>query len=576
MAGLFEYKHEKKKQFKPRKDTKPERKEFPRFVKTPATDLEDALKKHEKVTLKIRNDFNKSYLDGINPLFEGDMIRNAVVLQEFVQNLAPEIPDYVYENPDGTYKISLRALMDARDYLKNEYNIDPKDVMEGIGDGLQDQIFYRGGFVIKPNGDIYKGDELVFDPFNPEFDRVYAIDFAKMIISIEPGIHIPFAYILGITLRFSNYRPGHGDHDETQKPPGNEYINPEPGESEYDWRLNIGELIINPIDNPFYNELIVNNPYIEDKEPTRVELVPTKPLKDIMDLIGIPEDYYKEKIKDFVLSPKFNPDYDTLNGDVKGTATCTQNKVNYFWLMFLLMLGGGDYRKAPLPGENNQYAYAETKIKFLLCSNEKYQTGHPMMYSDENKMGLPISLLQIVYRILFPIFIILNIPPIRTLLPHNFKVYKWVIFKEWSILTIFPGLCIFGLIEHFIYWLQEYISEEIRDMFGCETEYMTPVVNEEGVGLNFLTSNNPICQYFNRNFKICLNDELDVNNRMKAGFYYCTSRDCPKYIEHTTLYESNKETQDVKFEDVFSEGSAINAIIKNIDEQENVSYDNRG
>jgi hypothetical protein len=192
------------------------------------------------------------------------------------------------------------------------------------------------------------------------------------------------------------------------------------------------------------------------------------------------------------------------------------------------------------------------------------------MYSAANKQGLPTSLLQIIYKVVSPPALIINVPALGLAIPFSFQIKKWSLKVKWKSFNIFKGMCILGFLEHFLFWLQELISDEIRKMFKCDMEYLTPVTNPEGVGMEFMKSSEPVCTFLNRDLNVCVNKALPASTRNKAGFYFCSKSDnCPKYDPDIFLYKSNSKGTGVTKEDAATEGSAVGAIIgkKNTNEK---------
>lgn len=563
--GLFDYKHDKKKNIKVMNNIEQlEKKEelIEEIFKEEELIEQEDLRK--KIELNIRNNFNKKFVNSINPYFEDKLINDVQILEKYLKNFFPDMPSYLKELENSNYNISLRAFNDARDLLRNELNINPDDLLNKFNSDDSNSIKYKDGYEFLSDGSIWKSNEVIFNPSEPKINSIYSIDFKKMIISFEPGIHIPFSYILGYTKEFTNYY-------KTKDFPNKEYNDNEPGESNYDENYR-QDWITNPIDNPIYNTLIKDNPLITDKTPDRATLEDFT-FEDLNNLVNIPN--YEELLKDFVTSPKFHPDYN--NEDIKGTSVCNLKDINYFKLMFLLIFGGGDYKKEPLPNIDSPYASLTTKANFFLCERKAYQTGHYYMYSSSNKVGISTSILQIVYMILKPFFTLVNIPPLGIAIPFSFKLSKWNLQVKWKDVNIFPGLCIFGFLEHGILAIQEWISKEINKMFKCDMVYTTPVSNDDGIGLDLKESKEPICSYFNRNLKCCINSSIDLNIKNKSGFYFCTnSKNCKSYVPNNSLYKSNKENTGLKEKDIYSEGSAFKCIINKIDEEENINYTNRG
>lgn len=563
--NLFKYKHQKKEELKiiENSDLKTKPIEEEKVIVKP-NKLVEQLTKRKKVELAIRNDFNSKFIEGVNPYFDDDLIKNVQILENFLKSFFPELPSYLEEQENGNYKVSLRALIDARDFLRNELDITPDELKNRFANFEQDTLKYKGGYIFMPDGSIWKNNEPIFNPAQPGLNKIIAIDFAKLIISFEPGIHVPFSYLLGMTKEFTNYY-------SKKDFPNIETNDPEPGESKFDEGTK-PDWICNPYDNPLYNELVVNNPLITNKKPDRT-ITTGLTLEEL--LKTVPIENTDKLLKDFVTSPKFHPDYN--DEEVKGTSVCNLKDINYFKLMLLLLLGGGDYRKAPLPNIDSPYASINTKADFFLCERKSYQTGHAFMYSKKNKVGISFSVLQMTYMFLKPLFTLVNIPPLGIKIPFSFKLSKWNLDVKWKDVNIFPGLCIFGFLEHVIMMLQEWVSKEINKMFKCDMTYTTPIANDEGVGLDLKESSHPICANFNREFKVCEFEANDVATKAKSGFYFCTNPgNCKHYIPDEQLYKSNKKHSGLKEKDIYIEGSAVKVILNRIDEGENVDYKSRG
>lgn len=497
--GLFDFKHEdieikrehdiKLTTVKVLEPEKIDKEELEKEKENTKEIIDKLISKNEELTNILKNEIAHSTLGGINDFFDKTIIDDLDKFHNFMKQFMPGLPPYYKKEEDGSIEISLQAYIDARDYILNEFGFDEKNIVEEFdynGNLNIEKMYFANDYSVSANGNIYHGNNMIFNSNDKDKIIVDYIDFPNGIIKFKPGVYIKIDKVL--------------DKDK------------------------------------LIEELIINNPNVENKEPGKVSFDKNVKPEDIYEYDKEKptiEDENKideiiEEIKKDVtlgdleeIAPKDNPE-DTLEEikkiikDIRnfpeGIQTCNTNKVNYLWLLFLIIIGGGSEKKAPFPqggGVCDFYKKPQRKAIGLggksgtgasYSKPRNYRTGHNKLYSSKNRQGLKISLLQMLIRFFEPFFDI------------NISILEFSI--AGSHIKLLPAIDIGAFIEHCLLKFQEWISEEIRSMHGCDSQYIIPKIKETGEGLmidgieeinNEGRNKNDIEMYFRRNFAIIWN-----------------------------------------------------------------------
>ena len=452
--------------------------------------LDSLINKNEQLSNILKNEIAHSTMTGINDFFDKTLIDHLDIFHNFMKKFMPGLPPYYTKNDDGSIEVSLQAYIDAKDFILNEFGFKEDNISEEFdynGNLNIEKMHFALDYSISSNGNIYKGDKMIFNTNDKSKIYVDYIDFKNDIIKFKPGVFIDINKIL-----------------DKEK---------------------------------LIDELIKNNDNIEDKDTNFIDF--NKPLKpeDFFDKDFIKDnateeenDRYaeiEEELKNDVsledleeLAPKDNVDIieilrklimDTRNFP-DGIQTCNTNKVNYLWLLFLIIIGGGSEGQAPFPQDRTIcgfYRKPQRKAIGLGGTNgtggsyskpRNYRTGHNKLYNSRNRQGLKISLLQMLIKFLDPFFDInISILEFRVAGTH---------------IKLLPAIDIGAFIEHCLLKFQEWISKEIRSMQGCDSQYIIPKLKETGEGVffdgmeelkNSSRNSNDIEMYFRRNFAILWN-----------------------------------------------------------------------
>lgn len=452
--------------------------------------LDKLISKNEQLTNNLKNEIAHSTLGGINDFFDKTIVDDLDKFHNFLKEFMPGLPPYYKKYEDGSVEISLQAYIDAKDYILNEFGFDEKNIVEEFdynGNLNIEKMYFANDYSVSANGNVYHKHEMIFNSNDKNKIIVEYIDFDKNIIKFKPGIYISIDKV-----------------------------------------LNKDKLI---------EELITNNPNVENKIPGKVEF--SKPVKpeDLMPNYNInnhtqAEENQFNKIeneikKDITLqdleeiAPKDDSE-DTLEEikriikDVRnfpdGIQVCNTNKINYLWLLFLIIIGGGSEKQAPFPQNGGVCSYYKKPQRKAIGVGGKsgtgasyskprnYRTGHNKLYNSRNRQGLKISLLQMLIKFLEPFFDI------------NISILEFSVAK--THIKLLPAIDIGAFIEHCLLKFQEWISKEIREMHGCDSQYIIPKLKETEEGLfidgmeeikNDGKNKNDIEMYFRRNFAIIWN-----------------------------------------------------------------------
>lgn len=432
--GIFDYKHSKKEAFKKIETSEvEEKKEIEEglpdslFVVPEETASEKSL-----LVNGLKQIFNDKSIV-LNPLFDSDLESSLGIFENFINSHVLDLEPYKKNLKDGTNKVSLRAFIDARDYLINEFGETPKDLLDVNLDINGNNVNYRN-LTIKNNGKIYKSNEIIFDPTEPCDASVKEIDFEKMSVTLEPGLIMPFSYLLGVTEELTNKE------------------DPTLSESS-------SELLLDPKNNSFFNELVTKNTKLKNKKIKKLDFSEKLTADELFNVVGITD--YESKLKAFVLNPLLHRDVN-LN---EGITVCNLKEVNYMFLLLLVILGGGKEGTFPVGSKGSQIVTSKNKG----CSKVDINTYHPLLWSSSKKQGVPISVLQLVA------------PIVNLLKGVNIPSVEFMGFR------VFRGICVLGNLHIGLIKFQGVISKKIRDAFKCEIKLTQPQINSDGFGFSLET-----------------------------------------------------------------------------------------
>lgn len=542
--GIFDYNHSKKNIFKNnlisniKKETvKEEALEEPLFVVP-----DDTTNTQINTVNNLKNIFNnKSFLS--NPIFDSALESDIGIFQNFISSHYPSLEDYLEITPDGFNKISFRAFIDARDYLINEFGETPADLLDVNLDINGKNINYRE-VTVKNNGKVYKNNEVIFDPAEPCTAKVIELDFEKMTVTIDPGLIIPFSYLLDLTEHITN-RANFDLKVDTLLGTSND------------------DLLLDTKNNAFYNNLILNNTDLENKEIKKIDFAEDLTVDELFSVVGITN--YEDKLRNFVLSPEIHQTTNLTDS----ITVCNLKELNFMYLLLLIIIGGGKEGHFPVGTAGNQVVTSDISG----CSRADVSTYHPMLWSSSKKQGVPISALQLLAPVVDLVKKV-NIPEV------SFMGYR-----------VFRGICVLGHLHIALIKFQGKISQIIRDAFKCEIKITQPVKTQDGYGFSLKTTttgifnqNNPVRDYVSimnskdsnkqpyidrdgsvidsiitvmANGQIPLNyvapDQEDTTVPIPSIYYDETDApnidSLPYFIANFTYTDSNKKTGTISFDD---------------------------
>lgn len=362
-------------------------------------DYDDVIKKQQELKSMLEDKISKYTINDINPFFNKELLDALDILYSFISELNPEAKPY-YEIVDGKANINMGAYIDAREYLVNEFAVDPNIIRYNTSkDGVVNlkKIYLKDGYSIDSAGIIKQNDNIVMNPHqNP---IISVIDFNKKILVVHPGVFI-------------------------------------------DVSKNIDKIA---------EKLYYDNQYIDNKTS------PDKIITDIStqefeELTGI-----------------------DLTDDIKDSATysdevdmsyCNWATIDYLWLMFLIIMGGGEAGKSPLAAKDGGEVVWSCKGT---KSSKRVTTGHPWMYTKTKPVGMKRSVLQIFCDTFGSIF------------KANIKWYVKVARKK-----IGFEMCVGGWLEYSIFLAQRWFSKELSKLV-CKAQKSTiNSAGNKGVDLDYI------------------------------------------------------------------------------------------
>lgn len=432
--------------------------------------FEETYSNVDKTIDYLKNDISKTNHKYDN-YFDSDIKKHLDIMHNHISNYVPDYPKYY----DGN-TIFGKAYLDARDIIKNEFPITPEQIKESedtISGIINDtKLNFDNGFSIDSVGNVYDPTgKIIFKPNEPH-QKVSFVDLLNKKVITENGIRVdlPDNFIKNnviendkVSQKFKdrlieliertkdktiiNGGSSGGSSSSETTGGGNNSSNNQNGS-------NSGNS-----NNNFFGESShviigkVNDVYIEEKDRIFIEM----PLEDtyIGDIFG--EDNPIDIIGQI---KKYKVETNTFT-------TCNFKEIPYAELQSLLFWGGGERGVKPLssaqisdkdisfkPDGTVYYTGANSvlRTKRKGCPSKTYKTGHLMMYSSDNKVGLKRSIIQHIYGFCASIGI------------FNANIPKLIGFKKFK---VFPGLCIGGLLELILCSWQERISTRINELFQC-------------------------------------------------------------------------------------------------------------
>ena len=259
-----------------------------------------------------------------------------------------------------------------------------------------------------------------------------------MSVTLDPGLIIPFSYLLGVTEELTNKKDPSSDSTLSESNT---------------------ELLLDPKNNAFFNELVTKNTKLKNKKIKKLDFSEKLTADELFKTVGIID--YESKLKAFVLNPLLHRDVN-LN---EGITVCNLKEVNYMYLLLLVILGGGKEGVFPVGSKNSQVVTSNNSG----CSRVDVNTYHPLLWSNSKKQGVPISALQLLA------------PVVNLLKGVNIPAVEFMGFR------VFRGLCVLGNLHIGFIKFQGELSKKIRDAFKCEIKLTQPQINNDGFGFSLET-----------------------------------------------------------------------------------------
>lgn len=474
--GLFDYKHTKKNIFKNNKINELAE-NFTEIVTEPNIPVDQDLTTERITNLVFSlNEIFSTKVFSINSSFEDSLVNDIKIFTDNIIELVPGFSGY-FTGTAGTnnFNVSGSVLVDALIFLKESLSEDFPG-LEKLKESQQLKIGNRD-FTVTDKGLIYKNNNLVFDLSSEEHSKIQEIDFKNKKVIFYPGIQIPF-YVL-----FS---------EESKKTQDSDL---DIGASSDAPKENVVSDFVDYSDSVLFERLILKNDNLTDKKIPNIKFsdgdlnfVKLGFLMDTTDAVT--------GVATYLTSPNSM----TNSSEVASYENCISNKINFMYLLLLIILGGGKEGTSPVPWRG-QNSYNDN------CDRNAYNNWHPMLWSDSSKKGIPFSILQFLFVCLSPFFGI-NIDEWKIKICIRIKIFRKKIEKCWS-WTIFQGWCICGHLEKSILNYQSKISEEIRKMFSCNKVYYKPVyLNEKFIVQQSSTAINS--KVYKKNLSELSNSEIET------------------------------------------------------------------
>ncbi|MGL5767918.1 MAG: hypothetical protein ACRCX8_19960 [Sarcina sp.] len=398
----------------------------------------------------LKNDINNEKIPYDN-YFDNDVKKHLDIMHSYISKYIPNYPKY-YDNKN----IYGKAYLDARDIIKNEFPItadqikESEDTITGIINDTK--MNFDNGFSMDSVGNVYDPNgNIIFKPTEPS-QKISFVDLLNKKVITENGIRLdlPDSFIEKNVINNDYVSQKFKDrlvelietiknNNNNNSNNSNDLSNDENGGYKGDGsKVIIGQ---------------VGGVYIEEKDSIFMEM----PLEDTY--LG---DIFEDDVNiDFVGQVK------KYKIETNSFTTCNFKEIPYSELQSLMFWGGGERGVKPLASNeisdkdiifkpDGTVLYSGTnstvKTKRSGCPSKSFKTGHLMMYSSDNKVGLKRSIIQYIYSFCASIGI------------FNANIPKLIGFKKFK---VFPGLCIGGLLEIILLSWQERVSTRINELFQC-------------------------------------------------------------------------------------------------------------
>ena len=473
--GLFDYKHNKKDVFK-NNLTNDVLGRSPEFVIPPENIPEEDFT-NEKIINLISGltEIFASKNFKLNSSFDSDLINDVKIFTTNLNEIVPEFSGY-FSGIEGTndFNVSGSVLRDSILFLKDSLFSDYPE-LELLKESNLLKINSKD-YTVTDTGLIYKENQLVFDIKTSEFSKISQIDFKNKNVVFFPGIIIPFSVLF----------TDENNDDKTSK------LSIETDDEGGDYDNNNYAAIA---DSKLYEALILSNNNLSDKKVDFITF--SSGDLNFSDLsVFLDTSDASENVSKYFVSPNSMQN----SSEVASYENCISNKINFMYLLLLIILGGGKEGTSPIP-RKGQNAYNDN------CDREAYNNWHPMLWSSSGKKGIPFSILQYYFFVLSPFFGI-NIDKWVVKICIRIKIFRKKIEKCWS-WTIFEGWCICGHLEKSILKYQSKISDEIRRMFSCNKVYYKPIYLNEKLTVQ-QTTNPTSSTVFKKNLSELNNEEIQT------------------------------------------------------------------
>ena len=449
--------------------------------------IDNLVQKNEELINGIKNELADTVIKGFNDNLDSTLLEHLDKFHNFIKGFLPGVRPYYKLYEDGSYEVYLQAYIDARDYILNEFGFRGENIVEEFdynGNINVEKIYLSYDYSITANGNIYHKNDIVFNCTNKKKIIVDYIDFEKGIIVFKPGVRVLIDDILYKKKLEKELIYDNDYFEEKQKIIYFTNKNYDDFVKKYVDKNNVSDEEIDNI-KKIISEEWINNITLEELE----SIASKKTEEDILEII-------RKKILDKRNFPS-------------GIQTCNMSKINYLWLLFLLILGGGTELQAPFPNSSGVCDYYNKPRRNGIgigpavsgaAAPDKFRTGHNRLYNSRNQQGLKVGIIQLLYKFLEPFYDV-------NLNGLEFSVAG-------TRIKLIPGLAIGATLEVGLLKFQELISKEIRSMNGCDSQYIVPILKENGEGIFLegmeeLNSNgfisNDVEMYYRRNFAIIYN-----------------------------------------------------------------------
>ncbi|MGL5718666.1 MAG: hypothetical protein ACRCX2_37020 [Paraclostridium sp.] len=412
--------------------------------------IEETIKDIDTTLKYVKDKINNERIPYDN-YFDNDIKKHLDIMHNYINKFVKDYPKYYNDNT-----VFGKAYLDARDIIMNEMPLTPEQMIESestVSGIVNDtKLNFDNGFSIDSGGNVYDpNNKIIFKP-NATHQKVSHVDLLNKKVITENGIRVdlPDNFIKETIINNDDVSQNFKDRlielskkiEESLSTSGSNNGNSSNQQNNgYDG--DGSEKIIGKIEDI----------YIGEKDRIFIEM----PLEDTFlgDIFGEEQDInILDQIKKYKV-------------ESNSFTTCNFKELPYAELQSLMFWGGGERGVKPLasaeisdkdiifkPDGTVLYSGANStvKIKRKGCPSKSFKTGHLMMYSSDNKIGLKRSLLQYLYSFCASIGI------------FNANIPKLIGFKKFK---IFPGLCIGGLLESIIMSWQERISKRINELFQC-------------------------------------------------------------------------------------------------------------